>query len=622
MAHLITTFDIWRPGYGGAVVSIYVAGTTTLANVFKDEALTITADNPQTLSSMMSEDGTRSGKFAQPLYTAQSYYISNNGIENTGIIRPCFSSLSGVSASEATVRPTGSSYDSALDDVLGREVNVADYGVFVKGSGGVSATNNATLLLAIAALADGGTVKIPSGLYKVNAITVPANIVLEGQGMAATTLQSVIGSESFTLTGDRSGFKNLTLDGSSLSAGSVGIKSENNNYLTMQNVMVKRFETGFYAYGGKGFVFSNFSIDNVATAVKLFGEDNILSDVLWAGGIISTATTLGLNLSYEDKECKNINLIGVGFESCTEFALQINGAHNVKLDGCWWKSNTKSIKILDDTATLTPSTANQNKVIIAQFNGGVIDGGTFVIGDTADNVVLNNMTLKNLAFTLNTPTNNFLILKDCYEESGVTIAGETTKLLRQTSSLSGASFGVTTNNTATKTWSMELQPGQQVYLEAKVIAKGRNTPNRAMYHIGCGAYRAGAILAFDTQTANFTAGTILTGASSAATARIQSITDSGTTGSLVLTDIQGAFVDNEIITDNNGSPGRATANGTLSYQDVLLDSIGNENIRSIYESVANFAASFAASGPEVQLNVTGDSSLTIEWTVNVDVVST
>ncbi len=33
----ISEFDTWRPGYGGSVVRVYVAGTTTLADIFTDE---------------------------------------------------------------------------------------------------------------------------------------------------------------------------------------------------------------------------------------------------------------------------------------------------------------------------------------------------------------------------------------------------------------------------------------------------------------------------------------------------------------------------------------------------------------------------------------------------------
>lgn len=77
--------------------------------------------------------------------------------------------------------------------------------------------------------------------------------------------------------------------------------------------------------------------------------------------------------------------------------------------------------------------------------------------------------------------------------------------------------------------------------------------------------RISQVLAFDAQTANFTVGKILTGATSGATAVILEQTDAGATGTLTLGSIRGTFLDNEIITDNNGTPGSATVNGVLTY---------------------------------------------------------
>jgi hypothetical protein len=69
-------------------------------------------------------------------------------------------------------------------------------------------------------------------------------------------------------------------------------------------------------------------------------------------------------------------------------------------------------------------------------------------------------------------------------------------------------------------------------------------------------------LAYDTQTANFTAGRTLTGQTSGATAFIISDTDGGATGTLTLDNVRGKFQDDEIITDDSATPGSATVNGT------------------------------------------------------------
>ncbi len=214
-------------------------------------------------------------------------------------------------------------------------------------------------------------------------------------------------------------------------------------------------------------------------------------------------------------------------------------------------------------------------------------------------------------------------MRNCFEDSSVTISGETTKLLRESTTQNGASFGITTDATVTTAWTMTMHPGQLAYLVAKVTAKGRNVVQNAMYHVGCGAVRPGSSLNYDGQTANFTAGALLTGSTSGATARIQADSDSGATGTLTLTDISGAFENNETIVDDNGSPGSATSNGTLTAVNVALDSVGNVSLRTDYETNSAWAALFVISGgSDIEFRVTGAASQTVEWSVHIDVVAT
>lgn len=84
-------------------------------------------------------------------------------------------------------------------------------------------------------------------------------------------------------------------------------------------------------------------------------------------------------------------------------------------------------------------------------------------------------------------------------------------------------------------------------------------------------------LGYDGGTAVFTAGKTLTGATSHATAIIVS-TGAAASGTLTLHTITGTFQNDEVITDNNGTPGAAVVNGVkaeafdsngeLAYTDV------------------------------------------------------
>ncbi len=619
----IQEFDLWKPGYAGAVVYIYLPGTTTLAPLFLDDDLTVTADNPQTLLSMSRTDGTRYGKFAAPVYTSGGYYLNIDNNEETGVVLPQISDFVDEDISEAVAKPAASSKLTSVEEFLGYNVYVPMFGTFVEGALGVPATNTATLELAIAALANGGEVIIPKGTYKVNAFEIPEGVLIRGHGIDSTILQSQIGAESFTIVGARAGFKNITLDGVSLTNGSVGVVSSGNDNLYFENVLIKRFEKGMSFKGGKRHKYKNLSIENTETAAELFGDTDsgngsAFSDMVWDGGLVSVATTAGVVMSYEDALCENLAFNSVGFENCTNFAVVNNGAQSVIMSECWWDSNSKNIDLHDDSGVLN----NDNFVSGFQVLGGRVKGGEVKVTGRALNVSFEDVKLKTVTFNMSTPVNNLLLLKDCDEASDVVITGETSKVIRSNTNNDGASYGLTSTNSATKAWGLTLDPGQVAYLEAKVIGRGQNVVQRAIYHVGCGAFRPGSSLNYDTQTANFNVGSTVTGASSGATARIQADSDSGTTGTLTLIDIVGVFLDNEIITDNGGTPGSATVNGPIVDQNVQLDSGGNTNLRAVYETNANWAAAFVANTSEIELRVTGDSSQTVEWVVDVDVVVT
>jgi len=65
-------------------------------------------------------------------------------------------------------------------------------------------------------------------------------------------------------------------------------------------------------------------------------------------------------------------------------------------------------------------------------------------------------------------------------------------------------------------------------------------------------------LTYISQSANFTIGSVITGATSGATATIVYDEDAGTTGRLTLKDVDGTFVTGEVITDAETVAGTAT----------------------------------------------------------------
>ena len=619
-AQRIIEFDTWRPGYGGAVVNVFIAGTTTKANLFIDEALTTAAANPQVLE-YMTANSLAYGKFTVPLYTASAYYLDINSTDQTGVQRPFLTNLVGEDASAATVRATGGSADFALNDFVARGVFVADYGDFLPTSNpsASTATNTATLTSAIgvAAANGGGEVMLPDGTYAISQINLSAGVRLARQRSGVTILQSQTAAHVATLSGDGAGLTRLTLDGVDLQVGSVGLYAKAVDETVLEDVEIKRFETGAHFKGGRRAAWRNLRIDNCATGAKLYGDNDASGGANgdefrhndWTGGRVSNCTTTGLDLAYVDMRCWHNAIRDVGFEDNTGTALKIDGARWTTLEGCWLSGNTTPLAVNDGADT---DAAADNTVVGLFLNGGLMSGGAATLTGTCESVVFSGVQISGVDFTLTLPGNPIL-LEDCTEDSAVTISGDGTKFTRIMRINEGAPSGLTTDATATKAWSVELEPGQVGYLDARVIGNQRNGTGKAAYHRVAKVHRPGSTLGYDNQTANFTVGDVLTGSVSGATARIIADSDSGAAGTLTLRDIVGDFVNNETITD--GAGGSATANGTLAAQNVTI--LQADTLGADYESVAGWGVVFAANGSEIEMQVTGAASTTIEWLVDV-----
>lgn len=613
----IGLFDQWQPNYAGAVVTVYIQGTTTKASIYTDEALTVAASNPQTLDTYTDATGTTYGRWAAPIYTSQAVYLSIDAQNDTGILRPPLTTLSGQDASDAVVTTTDGSTSRPLDDRFDDVIHALDYGAL----GDTAATNNTTLTAAIGAAAanGGGVVLIPDGTYEFTSLSLSTGVVLKGEGRGVTTLQCETGAACITIAGDRAGLANLTLDGVSVVASSVGLYSKANDETVLNDVDIKRFQTGLQFKGGQRAAWRDLYINACTTGAKLHGDNDagggadgdVFQHNEWKGGKVATCTTTGVDLSFEDKKCWHNTLSDVGFDSNTGTALNINGARYTTLFNCWWTGNTTDLAIDDDDDT---DNADLNTVIGLKINGGMISGGAVTFDNTCQDVILDGLEISDVDFTL-TSVDNAILVKDSVEDSLVTISGDGTKYLRIRATNKGASSGVTTDATATKAWAITLNPGELVVLEAHVTGNQRNGTGKAGYHFVGTAHRPGSTIAYDNQTANFTVGDVLTGGTSGATARIIADSDSGTTGTLTIKDIVGTFENNETITDDSG--GSALANGTVSNNSCAL--LGSVTALHTYEDNAAWAATFVANGSEIELKVTGEASKTVDWVCDVEV---
>jgi hypothetical protein len=611
----IAEFDLWRNGYGGSLVNVYLSGTTTLASIYTDEALSIAAPNPQTLDSLVI-DNEIYGKFTVPLYIGAAYYLDVVTKNQTGIIRPPLTTLTGQVADEATVIPTGGAVANPLDDLLGREFYATDTAAFTTSA----STNNATLTTALgrAASAGGGKILLPDNTALVfTQLTLANGVQLEGRGRSGTPtiLQSQVADKIVTLnTG--SGLQNLALDGINNVASGIALYAKATNETNLRNVLIKRFDTGIKLVGGRYANWHEVYVDSCAIGATLQGNldtagGDQYSDNSWYGGKISNCTTVGIRLTYEDRIVSNVKLANLIFDGNTGTALDVNGARFVTLENVKFLNNTINIAIADDTL----NTVSDNTIKSFSMVGGSIAGGVVNIDGSCQNVVFKRVDFSNVQFNFTNIGNNITFV-DCVENSGVVFTGQGTRVTRvhETFGDFPASAVTTTDATVTKIWEISLEPGQKAFLEAKVIGVMRNGVDYGMYHYGRAVHRPGATLAYDGQTGNFTKGLIVVGHTSGATARIIADADAGVTGTLTLKSILGTFVDNELLTDT--STGSATANGTLTLVDcALLGSLAA--IEADVETVGAWGAAYAVAAGNIELQVTGAAVTVIDWVANV-----
>jgi hypothetical protein len=615
-------FDIWQEGYGGAVVWIYLAGTDTPADIYADEDLTVPLDQPQTLASQ-TVNGVPAGKWDQPIYVNDAVEVLINSIDRTGIIRPPVTELEGEDVSESLVTPEGGSVASELNDVLGRIIYAEDYGEL----GSSAATNTTTLAAAIGAAAGqgGGRVVSPAGTFPHNALNVPLSVIMKGQGRGVTVFECQVGAACWTMTGDRSGFEDCTLDGVNLVANSIGVFSTGKNEIYFSDVEVKNFDINVQAKGIARYNWHNLYIDNCGASgygVHLRGDNNSgnggpAHKNEWVGGLVTNCTGRGVFLEYEDELVKANAIRDVGFEDNTGIAVYLDGAKNTIFDGCWWEGNTVNLFATDGIENGGDADDHKTETILVA--DGFMEDGEVHFEGTCSDVIFQRMILDGeLVFELDATLQFAITAMDCIEGPDVTITGVGTRFQRFQNNEDGETFGITTDATATKAWALHLEPGQVAIVTAWVVANQQNGVNSATYLVTRGFRRLGATLPYDTQTANFTVGDIITGQTSGASGRCIGDADGGATGTLTFRDIEGAFIDNEIITGSIG--GSATVNGTLSVP--TLNALAAIVTTYTFEDVAGWGVDIAANSPEVEVRVTGAASTTIEWSVRARAVIT
>lgn len=618
----IADFDTWRPGYDNARVTVYLAGTTTLATLYSDFGLSMQVSNPVSLISQYDGNGTGYGKFAQPIYVGAPISLLINGTNSTGEDHPPITGLEDEDASLALVTTTRGTAARTLADALDDVISVLAFGEFSGGAGATTSTATLNDAIGAAAAQGGGLVLLPAGTVAINPITLSAGVRLRGKDAAATKLTCQAAAAVITYGGDGAGIEEMTLDGLTAATGSIGIETINKNATVFRNAVVQSFDTGIRAKGSDTTAWRDASIKACTTAGAWLRGDvnsgggtpgNVLQDFQIIGGSIEDCAGPGLIVECIDRLAQNCRVQGVAFLNNVGPALKAVGARNLTAVACLFKGNTGALTVADgsDASQVAINTTAQ-----LYFRDCVFDGGTANFGGTCLDVQFTGSVLKNVSFNLSVPT-NALLLVDCQEDAATTYTGDTTKILRQRSSdIKAQTAGVTTDANPTTAWQYAMLPGETVMVNAIAIARQRNGINTGAFWKAAGVSRPGASLPYSSQSANFTVGSILTGQTSGATARITADSDIGTSGTLTVRDITGTFINGETIQD--AVSGVAHMASAITYSDAAVDDVGVTEMRAMGPMGSPYAVDINILGGTVRVQVTGVISTTVEWDVAVE----
>jgi len=622
-ATLIWQFDLWRAGYAGAIVEIFKAGTTTRADVYEDINLTEPADNPQVLLTQTINSETY-GKFITSLYTADSYYIVIDGVEESGVQSPAIRSLASEDGSDMFVTSDKGGIERTAGQRAGDTIHVLDFGNFLEIDGSTSEnTETLTAALGVASAANGGEVILPAGTYKITTFNLPANVILRGQGRNATVLQSEEADLVCTVTGSNAGLAYLTLDGINLNPGSVGLYAIGRDEMSLTETTIKRFEIGVKAVGGSDHHYTNLFTENCGTCVELRGDNDAsntdegaaFTDLTWRGGSVKESTTYGLYLRQIDADLDELTIADVLFEdNVGTAALYIQGAEHIIFEDCTFTNNT--IRHL-----LTADSTN-NDVENVQFVSCSFIGDEIKLAGSCRDFVFDRPILESdLSINLDSPENP-IMFRDATEAVAVTSTGATEKLSRWQSIDAGVYEGQTTASVSTATvFKRILEPGEVVHMELFATAVQLNVAAFGTIKKTAAAYCPAATLDFDGQTSNFTLGNTLTGGTSGATGILQAQADGGATGTASLIRlVAGAttgnlFQNNEALTGSGG--GAAVVDGSITYQNAVQ--IGPVQIDHYGQSAGatTWDIDVTTSGREVRVKVVGPTTGTIDWNVMV-----
>lgn len=618
-ATLIEEFDVWRPGYGNAVVAIYLPGTTELAPVFYDLGAAYPGANPVTLLSFTFGD-VPYGRFPQSLYVDGPYEVrvTDTG-ESTGVITAPVTDLAGQDASAATVLPDGGTVASPLSALFGQPVSLWMFGEVTEDA--QANTNILAQAIGAAASRGGARVMLPSGTIPHLALDIPDNVTVVGQGKFATVLQCLSGEACVTLSGNFCGLAHLTLDGVQRVPNSIGLKAVSRGFTHLTGVQIKRFSRNVEFRGGYHTEWRDTDVMDGDGGVYLMGDDNsggpvagsAIDHFTWEGGRLGQHSDVAMQLIYEDFPVRHIRVEDVQVKDNTEIGIDIRGAQFIEFKHCEFDGNTTWLAVQDDDLDTVPA-RRDNTVQVLTFTDCEFNGGMAAFAGECETILFDRCKMTDIEVSLVNPANNMLI-RDCVERS-TTLSGVTTAWARWSTQANGCTVGRTTGTDPITAWRQRMGFGEAMVVTAWIVGVTKNVAQYFASIQVASFNRDGLELPYAGQTANFTLGNRITGAISGASGTLQAQTDGGATGTLTLVDVEGDFVDDEPLAETGGS-GNGFVN--LPATEPAVTVLGTP-VALYGPEGAGGTATLTVSGADAVITIAGLSAETTDWTLRVDAV--
>ena len=631
----VKQFDLWRPGYGGASVTVVRPGTLLpLPIYYNHDGTGEQAPNPQILKSLTLDD-VDYGRFNQPVYALEPYSLQISTGGGEAITRVPISTLVGEDANGALLSVPNTNFQRSLQSRAAYEINVLDHGELSN-----SSAENSDLInraIGVAAAAGGGTIYLPRGQFEIDAISpLPSHVRLVGHGINATILRAIASADIITITGLYAGIEGFTLDGVNLPANSTGVRfgtrlqpnqaAPQLEDCAVKDVRIRRFTRGIHmSYGGSGVRIHGATIADCQIGIELEALDAGIEHVLISESAVELNTEAGVVLkSTTDHKVKDVQIRKCRLRNGKQL-LEIEGAENTIVSSCAFLggaqagiSGLENLRFGDVAVGESPPHIDG-----ALFDACSVANARLRFEGRCDAIRFNNCRFESVVWELHSPENNILLL-DCDESLGDRVVSSgPANLVRKDDSLTDVSVqGRTTDAQPVAAWSYTLKPGEVIYLEATAVGRQTDGTDVAVYRKARGARLAGATLTFDSGIDAFVVGNIVENATRRGRARILAKTGTTSAGTLTISEIDGAFLDNDIIGMPSGGivPNSALVNGGLGYPAAAV--LLAEDLSNVRETDAAWGGlTIVVNGQSVDVRVAGKAATNIEWTISLKLSS-